>query len=80
MQLEVEDLSLAFSFQIPTSYEAVLTARLYLSVKGVLSAFHVHAGFRRQDKNKEQLGNNCWLLLQKLYFKEWIFQGRPALL
>lgn len=59
MQLEVEDLSLAFSFQIPTSYEAVLTARLYLSVKGVLSA---------------------WLLLQKLYFKEWIFQGRPALL
>lgn len=66
---------MAFSFQIPTYCEAVLSARLYLSVKGTHSAYCVGAGFGRQEKNK-QLGNSCWLLLQKLRFVEWIFQGR----
>lgn len=48
----VEDLSLAFPFQIPTSYEAALTARLQFSVRGALSASPVGAGFRRLGEKR----------------------------
>lgn len=60
---------MAFSFQIPTSRaEAVLTATLYLSVKGALSAFMLVLDSEGRKKNQKTIGEQQLFAASRIAF------------